>query len=364
MNPFTLLHCSLGLFATQLLAKFTAEKEPADAREALIQLYGKPLYRFFFEEFTERYWGIHPRELSATFIKSKMPRLSAVDIIKRQLAKFGFKEKGGRAVESALLQETLHYSRNGAEAMPRRLTAAVEAAGGEIKFACPVKAVHLDDAGRACAVTVEHTESGSQERLEASAVISTMPLPYLAKSLRPEAPENVIKAARELRFKPIAVYGLLVKKEKAIDALYIYYRRHVFHRVGEPKNAGLKVTPSDHTVLIVEMTCEEGDAKWRGDQSVIDEIYKDLELEGICTRDEVVETHLLTCPTGYPIFDLGFEPSLEAVQNHVASVPNLTSVGRQGGFCYPNMHQAMRMGIDAAGETLAGIEAESGRVTE
>jgi len=271
-----------------------------------------------------------------------------VDIIKRQLAKIGLKEKAGRSVESALLQETLHYSRNGAEAMPRRLLEAVEAAGGEVRLGRTVEAVHLNDSGRARAVTVRCPADGTEETVEGVAVISTLPMPYLAKSLQPEAPEDVMRAAGNLRFKAIAVYGLLVKKEKAIDALYIYYRRHVFHRVGEPKNAGLKVTPSDHTVLIVEMTCEEGDAKWRGDESILERVYADLESEGICTRDEVVETHILTCPTGYPIFDLGFEPSLELVQNHIASVPNLRSVGRQGGFCYPNMHQAMRMGIDAS----------------
>jgi protoporphyrinogen oxidase len=353
MNPFTLLHCSLGLFATQLLAGVISEREPADAEEALIQLYGKPLYRFFFEEFTERYWGIHPRDLSAAFIKSKMPRLSAIDIIKRQLARFGFKERAGRAVESALLQETLHYSRKGAEAMPRRLAAAVEAAGGEVRLRCPVETVHLDEGGRACAVTVTNLASGAQERLEGGAIIATVPLPLLVTSLHPKPPSEVIAAAGNLRFKPIAVYGLLVSKEKAIDALYIYYRNYVFHRVGEPKNAGLEVTPSDHTLLLVEMTCEEGDAKWRGDQSIMDQIYRDLEAEGICTREQVVETHVLNCATGYPIFDRGFEPFLETIRQHLAAVPNLRSVGRQGGFCYPNMHQAMRMGMDAAAEIAA-----------
>ena len=250
-------------------------------------------------------------------------------------------------MESALLQETLHYSRNGAEAMPRRLLEAVEAAGGGGETGTGrwkrFTSMTPEERGlsQCAALRMERKRT-----VEGVAVISTLPMPYLAKSLQPEAPEDVMRAAGNLRFKAIAVYGLLVKKEKAIDALYIYYRRHVFHRVGEPKNAGLKVTPSDHTVLIVEMTCEEGDAKWRGDESILERVYADLESEGICTRDEVVETHILTCPTGYPIFDLGFEPSLELVQNHIASVPNLRSVGRQGGFCYPNMHQAMRMGIE------------------
>ena len=68
-------------------------------------------------------------------------------------------------------------------------------------------------------------------------------------------------ASRQIRYKPIAIYGLLVKKEKCIDGLYIYYRDRAFHRVGEPKNAGLVVDPPDHSVLIVETTCEIGDDK-------------------------------------------------------------------------------------------------------
>ena len=31
---------------------------------------------FFFRDFTHRYWGFPPTELSATFVRSKMPRLS------------------------------------------------------------------------------------------------------------------------------------------------------------------------------------------------------------------------------------------------------------------------------------------------
>ncbi len=78
----------------------------------------------------------------------------------------------------------------------------------------------------------------------------------------PRPPANVREAATHLHYLPIVIYGLLVNKERALDGLYVYYRDRVFHRVGEPKNAGLKVVPEGHTVLIVEMTCQKGDAKW------------------------------------------------------------------------------------------------------
>ena len=165
------------------------------------------------------------------------------------------------------------------------------------------------------------------------------------------APE-VRESAGFLRYKPITVHGLLVNKPKCLSALYIYYRERIFHRVGDPKNAGLIVTPADHSVLIVETTCEEGDDKWNATDAVRNQIIEDLEIEKICTRDQIVEWHVMHCVTGYPIFRLGFEEHFDRVKAHLGAVTNLRSVGRQGGFTYPNMHGAMRMGANAAKSIL------------
>ena len=53
-------------------------------------------------------------------------------------------------------------------------------------------------------------------------------------------------------------------------------------------------------------------------------------------------------PKAYPIFALGFEQHLDTVVDYLKPVTTLCSTGRQGAFCYPNMHGAMRMGADAA----------------
>lgn len=348
--PLKLLRMVFGLCFSQLREKISPT-HASNAEEALKQLYGKPLYTFFFKDFTHRYWGIHPRELSATFIRTKMPRLSAVDVLKKGLAKIGFKEPDGRAVQSALSEETLHYSASGAESMPRCLAREVLRGGGKILTNSTVNQVRLESQ-RVAQVCVSNSETGESQWLDCDYCVSTIPLPQLIDSITPDPSEDVKLAGARLRYKAIAVYGLLVKKPKALDALYVYYRDRVFHRVGEPKNAGLQVNPRDHTVLIVETTCQVGDAKWNGDESILQKIFEDLEAEAICRRDEVVETHILRCSTGYPIFDLGFEEHFRKVTDFLSGIPNLQSTGRQGGFCYPNMHSAMRMGADAADNVL------------
>ena len=148
----------------------------------------------------------------------------------------------------------------------------------------------------------------------------------------------------------MTVYALLVKKTRCMDALYTYYRDCIFHRVGEPKNAGLSVKPAGHTTLIVETTCEVDDAKWNGE--TLPKILTDPEKQGLCKPEEVVSHHLIHAKHAYPIFAKGFEHHHKIVMSYLSKFENLRTTGRQGGFTYPNMHSTMRMGADAVTELL------------
>lgn len=343
-----LFHQISALFATQI-KNAVKPWEAKNAEDALIQLYGKPLYRFFFEEFTHRYWGLHPVDISAKFVTSKMPKLTAVDVIKKGLSKVGIKSKI-TTTDSPLSQEVLHYSSTGAEAMPRCLSNTIQKNGGVVlQNATVEKVITANNEVRG----IVYSQDGQLKEMDCEACISTIPINHLVRSLNPACPEEILMASQQLSYKPIVVFGLLVNKPQCIDALYIYYRNRVFHRVGEPKNAGLVVNPRDHTVLIVELTCDLGDYRWLATEQCKQQIIADLEEEGICTKDEIVEIHVNRCETGYPIFDLNFEKHLGLIEAHLANYTNLQSTGRQGKFTYPNMHSAMRMGHTAASKLLA-----------
>ncbi len=344
--PLTLARCVFSLFGTQLWFKLFP-KTPINAEEALIQLYGRQLYEFFFKDFTQRYWGFPTTELDAKFITTKMPRLTAVDVLKKILSKVGIKDNRVHAVDSALSEETLHYSKTGAETMTRRIAAYAQSMGASIFYHQDVTAVQLEQ-GRVTAVEVRNTVTGNLTRHECDYCINTIPLPELVRKMIPPPAPEVLASCDYLKFKPITIHGLLVDKPKCIDGLYIYYRERIFHRVGEPKNAGLTVNPPDHSVLIVETTCELGDEKWRVTDAVKEQIIKDLEIENICTKAQIKEWHTLQAVHGYPIFKLGFEPHFQALKGNVDGIPNLRTAGRQGAFCYPNMHGAMRQGANAA----------------
>lgn len=350
MPPLTLGHAVISLFLAQIRNKI-APWEPENCEEALIQLYGSALYRFFFEDFTHRYWGRHPSQISAMFVKRKMPRLTATDALKRLLGYIGIKERSGRSAESALLSETLHYSATGAEALPRSIAERVREDGGRLFPDSTVKSVKVRN-GKIHSVCIINGCTGKDETLPCEHVISTIPITGLVNSLRPHVSQEIVASCAHLQWLPIVVYGFLVKRQKVMDALYTYYREREFHRVGEPKNAGLKVEPSGHTVLIVEMTCQEGDEKWRGTKSMKEKVIADLEAEGLCESKDVVEINILRNKHAYPVFTLGYEPHYEKVTQYLNGINNLQSIGRQGGFSFPGMHSAMRMGATAAEEIL------------
>ncbi len=359
---WTLARAMAGLVAQQVVNRLRPGPPPANAEEALIQLYGRPLYGFFFRDFTHRYWGIPPAELSAAFVRSKMPRLSAVDVVKKALSRFGVKDDAGTAVESALRDETLWYSRTGAREMPMALADAIAARGGEVRLNATVTAVVVDaqrtDDGARRIRAVRYVDGdGAGHEIACDACLSTIPVSALVRALGDDAPADVRTAGAALRHKAVAVYGLLVKKPRVLDAQYVYYRDRIFHRIAEPSNSGMEVQPAGHTVVLVETTCDVGDDRWNGGDATRQRIVADMQAEGLLAPEDIVEWHHFADAHAYPVFDLGFELHLARIEAHLAAFTNLRSTGRQGAFCFPNMHGAMRMGADTAVSMLAALDA-------
>ncbi|MDB9742065.1 FAD-dependent oxidoreductase [Akkermansiaceae bacterium] len=338
MPKFTLLYGVSGLVIAEI-KRAISTPVTNNAEEALIAFYGRPLYSFFFEEFTHKYWGIHPRELSAEFIKRKMPRLSAVDFFRKQLARF-LPVKEDLTTESSLKEETLHYSRKGSSQMIIAMQNELEKLGCEILTSTEIQSINLE--GKSL------TLSDNRE-IQGDTIINTIPVNNFI-ALCESVPKDVTIAAKALKFKPIATYGLLINKPKLIDGLYIYYRNKSFHRLGEPKNAGVTVKPDGHSILIVESTCDLNDERWNATEEWKQKIIADLESESICKAEDIVEWHTITYPHAYPIFTLDFEKSLEISLDWIHSHHKVKTTGRQGAFTYPAMHNAMRMGQSAVEE--------------
>lgn len=330
-------------------------REPKNAEEALIQLYGRPLYEYFFRDFTESYWGFPTSHLSAEFIRAKMPRLSAIDMARRALVKMGLAREKEGAVASATAEETLYYGSGGAGELPTTLARFVTERGGRVLTESPVVALERDGTR----VTAVHCRRGSEAlRLPCDRCISTIPIPDLCRALEPAAPEEILAAADKLQYKSLAVISFLVKRTPLLPALYVHFRNRMFHRASEPRLSGLRVSPEGHSILVLETTCDVGDERWRGDPSIIEQAIQDLEKDRILRREEIVDTHHGRYQHAYPIFDIGFEDRKKTLLDYLGGFENLESTGAQGTFTYPSMHGAMRLAAGAAETALQMARAE------
>ena len=63
-------------------------KKPETSLENFyINRFGKPLYRMFFEDYTEKVWGVHPSKLGADWGAQRVKGLSVFAILKDMLKK-------------------------------------------------------------------------------------------------------------------------------------------------------------------------------------------------------------------------------------------------------------------------------------
>ena len=94
----------------------------------------------------------------------------------------------GIEVESALLDETLHYSRTGAEAMPRLIANQIERDGGDLLPGHSVEHVHLRR-GAVNKVTCSNREQPEKlVELHCDRCVSTIPVPLLIEKIVPRPP--------------------------------------------------------------------------------------------------------------------------------------------------------------------------------
>src|SRR5690606_28016830 len=119
----------------------------------------------------------------------------------------------GRAVRAALLGDggqvhslidRFHYPRLGPGQMWEEMAAATERLGGEVRVRAPVTALE-HDGERVTAVRA------GDERREARAVISSLPLREAVACFDPAAPDEIRAAARGLRYRDFLTVALVVR---------------------------------------------------------------------------------------------------------------------------------------------------------
>lgn len=326
--------------------------------------FGKVLYSMFFEGYTEKLWGRHPREISPEWGAQRVKGLSILTILGDILGKI-FRGKN-RKVETSLIEE-FWYPKHGPGQLWETVAAEVEKMGGTILFGSRVTSFERDSEGRITSVLYE--SKGEKERMEADILISSMPIKDLVAGM-PDVPQEVSTIAQGLPYRDFVTVGLLVpalklKNETKIKTLndivpdcwiYVQDTGVKLGRIQIFNNwSPYMVKDPLHTVFIgLEYFCQEDDSFWNmSEKECADFAINELvDMDILDSADDVIEFHRERVKKAYPAYFDTYD-RIDEVRAWLDDCANLYCIGRNGQHRYNNMDHSMATAFEAVRNILA-----------
>lgn len=336
--------------------KSMMHKRPEHSLEDFyINRFGKTLYSMFFEDYTEKVWGLHPSKLGADWGSQRVKGLSITAILKDMLLKKVGKRDSSK-VETSLIEEFI-YPKLGPGQLWETVAADVTAAGGCLEMQTTVKRVNVVN-NRVESVTVSDAQ-GNEKTVACDYFISSMPIKELIAAIDGiEIPTDVKKAASELPYRDFITVGLLVDKLKIKNEtklhtfanrvpdtwIYVQERDVRLGRIQIFNNwSPYMVADFEHKMWIgLEYFCFEGDKMWNmSDEDFIGMAIDELSHIGIISGPEDVEDSVrIKIKKAYPAYH-GSYYQLDTVKSFLDKIDNLYCVGRNGQHRYNNMDHSM-----------------------
>lgn len=342
--------------------KASMHKLPENSLENFyINRFGKPLYRMFFEDYTQKVWGIHPSQLGADWGSQRVKGLSITAILKDVLSKpFRKKNLAQKKVETSLIEQFI-YPKFGPGQLWETVAEEIKAKGGEVRMENKVCGVYVEN-NRVVAIEVE--ENGQIKRIDCDYFISSMPLRDLVAAIKGvEIPQDVRQVATDLPYRDFITVGVLVKKLKIENQTQIktYLKRipdtWIYVQERDVKVGRLQifnnwspymVADYENTMFIgMEYFCTEGDSLWNMEEKdfirmAIDELEKIHMLD----KEDVLDATRIKIKKAYPSY-YGSYYSLDKVKIWLDKIENLYCIGRNGQHRYNNMDHSMLTAIEA-----------------
>lgn len=347
-GPVTILHAGLA-FVWAAVRQSAGNAPIVNMKQAYTAQFGSKLYDMFFRRYSEKVWGRPCEELSADWVSQRSKGLSIWTTVRDALI-------GSNNKVTSLIDQFM-YPRDGYMRISERMAEDIESSGSDVLLGSVVSSIKYHGPND---FEVFYTRDGRQQSIRGSAVVSTIPLGYLAKILIPECNDEVNRAADSLEFRDLITVNVkLNKKQVSSDTwLYIQDSDILFGRLHEPKNWSPAMVPDDdHTSLVLECFCTLNDDIWRmSDEEIANRCMRDLvdKLKFIEESDyqgaNVVRTRF-----AYPVYDLDYSAKVRVINDYLEGFEGLHIAGRGGIFRYNNADHSIEMGL-MLGQKLLGYD--------
>ena len=372
MNADTIKNMGFG---TTMQAGFSylgsmVAKKPVNSLENFyINQFGRKLYSMFFEGYTEKLWGRHPRDIDPSWGAQRTKGLSITEIVKDATRKFFHKES--KEVNTSLIG-AFKYPKLGPGQLWECAAADFEKMGGSIHYNCRVIRINTEG-DKVDSVTCAVDGIVIEEK--ADIVISSMPIKDLIIGMS-NVPANVQEVARKLPYRDFVTVGLLVPKLRISNTTYMRTLGNVIPDTWiYVQDPGIKmgriqifnnwspylVENPEKTVWVgLEYFCNEGDRYWNmTDEEWIQFATKELVHMGILSESvKVLDAHKLAVKKAYPAYFDTYS-RFDEVRTYLDGFENLYCVGRNGQHRYNNMDHSMITSFEAVKNIINGVKDKS-----
>ena len=326
-----------------------------------INRFGKPLYAMFFEDYTEKLWGVHPSQIAPDWGAQRVKGLS---LWKALLAVFK------KTNETSLIEE-FWYPKRGPGHLWETVADEIKTLGGEIHYGQSVTQMQTEN-GIVTAVT-SSSDDGKQTQWKADYFFSSMPVKDLVIAMD-EVPEEARTVGENLPYRDFITVGILADKLKIQNKtnkktlgnivpdcwIYVQERDVKIGRLQVFNNWSPYMTESpENTVWVgLEYFCDEGDAMWSmSDEDFINFAVDELAKIDVIDKADVKETVRIKVKKAYPAY-FGTYSEFGKVQEFLDGFENLYCIGRNGQHRYNNMDHSMLTAMRAVEIAQAGTNSK------
>ena len=348
----------------------TAVKRREDSLEDfMINRFGSTLYQMFFENYTEKVWGIHPSRISADWGAQRIKNLSLSKVLLERIKKMGRpgKDLKQKEVETSLI-ETFFYPKYGPGQLWETVAEEIKRLGGEIRTNCKVTRMNADN-NRITSLCYEQINDTYTEK--GDVFLSSMPVKDLIGGISGvEVPENIADIAAGLPYRDFITVGILTKKlnlqnqtklktvNDIIPDCWIYIqepnvkvgRLQIFNNWSP-----YMVKDIENTVWIgMEYFCNDNDDMWKmEDDNFTALAVKELQELGIVNESDVLDAVRVKVKKAYPAY-FGTYKHFDRLREYLDTFTNLYCIGRNGQHRYNNMDHSMLTAMEAAEDIMSG----------
>lgn len=346
IGPYESMRILLSYFKWQV----RPYRKEESFEEWVINRFGGRLYMHFFRSYTQKVWGISPREIRADWAAQRIKNLSLFKAVWNAIS---------GANDTTSLIEEFQYPRLGPGMMWERTAELVDARGGEVHLRSEVVRVNRKG-NHVTSIDVKHWhEDGREpevERVEGEHFINSMALRDLIHAFDPPPPPEVVEAADRLRYRDFLIVTLVLDHADPFKDNWIYIHSPEV-KVGRIQNFrawSKEMLPDQNTASIgMEYFCQKGDGLWNmSDEDLRALASKELEELGLAKASDVIGAAIIRQPKAYPVYDGEYRAALDILEEWLLGLDNFQTVGRNGLHRYNNQDHSMLSAMFAARNIL------------